>query len=300
MNIACDEKDNVWGASGFGQTIFSLDPDTGSFKNTNQVTDNGGEVYGIVPIKDRVYLTAYIGCMHIVYYPDKPWSQEDNTNPNTFRLFSSEGYARPEGRSIIGPDGNIYTGLMANYGVYGGAVTKLCIDTNETAIWENKINDYAIGGIFADRKYVYAITCGQGNGMPTRDVPTYVFRLDCDLNLVESIDCGKKYFAGAAMLDGVVCVACYDGEENKQYLWYSSDNFKTIKKIPVDFRISGLIVVPKKNMFVFSTENRMGKLDCDGNFEFIYEFERYVNRICSAPSGRVFASCEEQVFECEF
>ena len=56
----------IWGSCEFGQTIFRYDPQTGESENSCGVTNAGGEVYGMVPLDGKLYLSSYAGGDHIV------------------------------------------------------------------------------------------------------------------------------------------------------------------------------------------------------------------------------------------
>jgi len=295
--LVCDEKDKVWVSSGFGQVVTSLDPDTGDFVNTNNVTNNGGEVYGIVPYGDRLYFTAYNGGIHIVYYPDKEWNQEENINPNTFRLINKEGYIRPDTRSHIGPGGYIYTGFTADYGVYGGAVTKIDPETNEVTLWENKVNNHGISFLFFDKEYVYAATTTGGNGLPPRpELPTYVFKLDKDLNLVGYENIGKTYFYGKVYHDGKIYLTVANGI--KRYLVIAEEGMERyeLKELSGISYPTNLNYVNGK--LIFSDGNNAYSMNLDGSgLELFAVTEKRIHNMAATKSGRIFVSCEEKVFE---
>ncbi|MFC3768232.1 hypothetical protein [Paenibacillus sp. GCM10012303] len=168
--LVSDEAGGIWGACGFGQTIFHYDPLTGSAWNSSSVCDSGGEVYGMVFVDGKLYLTAYVGGDHIVYDPAQPWDQLNNRNPQSLRALRPD-YIRPEGRSVIGPDGGIWTGWSAKYGTYAGALSRIDPVTLEVDSWSHPIaNDQQVAGVAADDRYVYFTTNGGASGLPYRDV----------------------------------------------------------------------------------------------------------------------------------
>ncbi len=296
--ITCDANGKLWGSSGFGQTICSLDPDTGEFMNTNVVTNNGGEVYGIVPLEDRIYLTAYAGGMHIVYYPDKEWNQEDNINPNTFRLLSGDGYIRPETRSYMGPGGYIYTGFLASYGVYGGALTRIDPETNEVLLWKNTENDCGITSLFFDSKYIYAVTTTRGNGLPPRNgVPTYVMKLDRNFNVIETKSFDNFNLLGKDFVNGKVYLGIF--AEGKSYLVTGDDGMEsyTLKEIS-DLRLDNLTNLCGTDKLIFHSGNRIYTMDFDGgNITPVCEADERITHFTVSRNGRVFFACQSKVFE---
>ncbi len=166
--LTSDENGIIWGSCGFGQTIFSFNPATKKYWNSSSVCNNGGEVYGMVFAKAKLFLTAYVGGDHIVYEPQKEWSQLDNVNPETLTSVSP-ALIRPTGRSVAGPDGNIWTGWSAKYGTYGGGLS--CVDavTHEVKSWYDPVPHQAVAGLASDDRYLYFTTNGQASGLSYND-----------------------------------------------------------------------------------------------------------------------------------
>lgn len=183
MTLAIDENDTIWGSCEFGQTIFSYEPNTHVSYNTAAVADAGGEVYGIVPIKDKLYLTSYVGGDHILYQPHLPWNQHDNINPKLLGSVAPD-MVRPHGKSVLGPDGNVWTGWCASYGVYGGGFTRINTKTEEVTSWFPYIKDQAIECLHADSNYLYAITSGEASGLPHKEDSYYILCLDSNCQIV--------------------------------------------------------------------------------------------------------------------
>ena len=168
LTVAPDGK--LWGACGFGQTIFSYDPATGDYWNSNAVCDQGGEVYGMAFAHDHLYLSAYSGGDHVVYDPTQPWDQVNNRNPLTLEKVGPS-LIRPEANSVIGPDGHFWTGWMAEYGRYGGGISRIDTQSGAMTVWQEPIPGQAIVGLAADQRYLYFTTGGSGNGLSPKVEP---------------------------------------------------------------------------------------------------------------------------------
>ena len=168
FTVTGDGKGKIWGSSGFGQTIFSYDPDNGEAWNSLTVTDIGGEVYGMRFIDGLLYLSAYSGGDHVVYDPSKEWNQRGNVNPKTLESVSPK-LIRPNGGSAVGPDGAFWTGWMAGYGAYGGGISRIDPATHEMTCWHDPVEGQAISSIEADERYIYFVTCGEANGLPYKE-----------------------------------------------------------------------------------------------------------------------------------
>ncbi len=165
-----DERGRIWGSSGFGTTIFWVDPSNGDLWNSSGVVDSGGEVYGMAFVDGRLFMSAYAGGDHAVYDPDAPWDQLGNVNPRTLASVAP-GLIRPSGRSVIGPDGNFWTGWMARYGARGGGLTRIDVRTLAMTCWTEPFREQALEGLAADDQYVYAVTGPSANGLPEHRDP---------------------------------------------------------------------------------------------------------------------------------
>lgn len=170
--VIADAQGVLWGSSGFGQTIFRYDPKDESFWNSGAVCDAGGEVYGMAFVGDELFMTAYAGGDHIVYRPSEPWDQYGNVNPRTLRSVGPE-LIRPHGKSVVGPDGGIWTGWTANYGVYGGGLSRIDPVTKEVQSWYDPVPGQPIESLAADESRLYFTTGTGGNGLPARDEPCH-------------------------------------------------------------------------------------------------------------------------------
>ena len=173
----------LWGSTSFGQTIFSFYTTSGEYINSQTVCDKSGEVYGMRFSGNRLFMSAYSGGDHIVYDTDKPWDQFNNVNPKTLESVSPE-LIRPTGRSIIGPDGNFWTGWSAKYGVYGGGIARVCVDTLEMKCWYDPVPQQGISWIGCDDEYIYFTTNGSANGLPTKQEPFYLVMCDTDGRII--------------------------------------------------------------------------------------------------------------------
>ncbi len=172
LTIAADAHGRIWGSSGFGQTIFRFDPATGESWNSPVVTFSSGEVYGIAPVGERLFLACYSGGNHVVYDPRLPWNQLDNVNPRTLAAVGP-ALIRPAAKSVVGPDGHVWTGWMARYGVYGGGLSRVATDTLEVSSWSDPVPEQAIAGLAADDRHLYFVTSGSANGLRDREVPLH-------------------------------------------------------------------------------------------------------------------------------
>lgn len=182
MTIAAAD-DVLWGSAENGQTIFRYVPRTGEFENTRCVANAGGEVYGLVPLDGKLFMSSYVGGDHIVYDPAKPWDQHGDVNP---RLLASVApkMVRPHAKSVLGPDGGIWTGWYANYGTYGGGVTRIDPADGEVSSWFDLIPGQAIEHIAAGRDALFIVTSGEASGMGARKDCFHLAKLNTQCRIV--------------------------------------------------------------------------------------------------------------------
>ncbi|WP_127587175.1 hypothetical protein [Paenibacillus koleovorans] len=170
FTLTTDPEGTVWGSCGFGQTIFSYDPVRDEHWNSATVCNAGGEVYGMLFVGGKLYMSAYVGGDHIVYDPKQPWDQLSNANPRMLKSVSPD-FVRPEGRSVLGPDGGIWTGWSAKYGTYGGALSRIDVENHGVDVWTDPLhNDQQVCGLTADGQYLYFTTNGGASGLGYKQV----------------------------------------------------------------------------------------------------------------------------------
>ncbi|HBN82779.1 MAG TPA: hypothetical protein DDZ89_02945 [Clostridiales bacterium] len=199
LGLAYDGKGKIWGSSGFGQTIFSYDTQTGEYFNTIEVANAGGEVYGICPVEDRLYLTSYCGGEHTVYYPNMPWNKGEN--PKTIEELRPR-YIRPHSKSVIGADGYVWTGWWADYGTYGGAISKIDVQTDQVTIYESPVPDQGIESIVAGTNGIIFSTTGHGNGLPSRNIPLWLVKMNYTGETLWKKEYDVKYGIGPMAIVG--------------------------------------------------------------------------------------------------
>jgi hypothetical protein len=157
----------LWGGPHFGQTLFWLDPQTKKFYNTGTVCDAGGEVYDVAFLAGKIYTASYAGGDITCYDPSLPWDQWDLKNPKPVAKVGP-AYIRPTGGILAGTDGKLYSGWMAKYGTYGGAVAVTDPATGQTDLIENPLGAQGIVGLALDRGLAYVGTTLEANGLPEK------------------------------------------------------------------------------------------------------------------------------------
>jgi len=192
------EDRRVYGSAEVGNTIFWYDPRTGESRNTGQVTDTSGEVYGICGYEGRLYMASYTWAVVTVFDPRRPWGPgvEEEGNPRTIGRIGHDQY-RPVGGIHPGPRGLLVVGTAPNYGMSGGAFTLIDPETERMRVYRNRVPGGTVNEFATDGDVLF----GYGGGeffVFDPDVDDIVFR--------ERMSGGPMAFAG-----GKLYMACEDG-----------------------------------------------------------------------------------------
>lgn len=183
-NMAADPEGTLWYAANFGQTMGCYNPKTDAYWNSRPIAQAGGEPYGIVPYKGKIYFTCYVGGDHIVYDPKQPWNQFEDVNPKNLGSVAPL-MIRPESGSVMGSDKRIWTGWCAKYGAYGGGISRLDPETGKLDYWFDLVPEQCIGHIAAGRKHIYALSHWMANGMVCRQNDAFtLLKLDTEGNIL--------------------------------------------------------------------------------------------------------------------
>jgi hypothetical protein len=290
--LLSDAQGTLWGSSAFGQTIFSYDPDSGTLWNSHTVCDQGGEVYGMVFVDHRLFMAAYSGGDHVVFDPQAPWDQVTNVNPRTLQSVAP-AYIRPEGRSVVGPDGHVWTGWMARYGLYGGAISRVNVATLEVTLWENLVSAQALMWIAADANYLYFTTGGAANGLPLKEEP-FAF---CVLSTAGEIVHQHTFAAGRK--PGRIAAAAgsiYVAVDNE--LWpFTPSTLTWGQPHAVNAAITSLLPLAKGALLIFAGQN-VWRLVGDQLVE-LGQLPGPVGAATQTPGGRVFVASGIDLYHLE-
>lgn len=292
----------IWGSSENGQTIFCYDPRSGELSNTNCVANAGGEVYGMVPLDGKLYMTAYIGGDHIVYDPTAPWDQRNNINPKSLRSVAPQ-MVRPHAKSVLADDGGIWTGWYANYGSYGGGISRIDPQTQEVTSWFDVMPGQAIEHIAAGEGCLYVITSGEASGMSARDDQFCLLKLDYQANILNTYQFCKGITLRrlAVHTDSIIVTTMNQSHDQSALAIINRDSFTLAQTIPTgdyNHQASELLIHENK-LFVFN------------NFEvLLYALpQMHLTDRCNAPvwcgsstvdaQGRVYCALRRELYRLE-
>ncbi len=284
LTITADEAGNIWGAAGFGQTIFRHEPDTRTSWNSQVVTDNSGEVYGMAFAHGRLYLATYSGGDHVVYDPASEWGQLDNSNPVTLESVSPR-LIRPSGKSVVGPDGHVWSGWMAAYGVYGGGLSKIDVDTHEMSCWYDPVPEQAVMSVAADATSLYFITGGQANGLAPKTVEPHFVVWDCTGRITwqHEFDIGTSLTSVAATGGDYVAIAIGDAVQ-----FYRPASQRLDRPIPVGAPIRYVASLPDGCIAAFSEDHVWRIVPTTGQVEDVGDTPGRVNSMAVTAAGVIY------------
>jgi len=295
--LRCDEKGILWGGSTFGQTLCWLDPKTRKYENTSTISNAGGEVYDVAFHDGKVYSVAYVRGEVGMYDPGKPWDQLTNTNPKMIASLTGQGYIRPIAGVMVGPDGKLYSGWMAKYGTYGGAVAITDPETGETRLIENPLGKMAVSGLAVDEKYAYVGTDLNGNGLPSQK------GISAKFGMIE-LATGKVEFEQTSAEWTNVMVPGYDGQSGRAIV---SVNWKLrlfdVKKrefieLPED--TPGYLChscVLRDGRLYYTSDKSIVCLDVrTGKHEILAQAPAKSSNVALGPSGTVYFSSGPDVY----
>jgi hypothetical protein len=166
--LAPDNARNIWGGPPLGQTLFMMNRDNGIGTNTDVVVDSGGQVYGMAFIGEMGFGVSYSNGDIFKLDPNAAWYQYDGKNPVVIASLGARGYIRPVAGMRLGPGNKLYSGWMAQYGVYGGAVAVTDPATGATDLIENPFGKQTVSGLALDDAYIYIGTSLEANGLPAK------------------------------------------------------------------------------------------------------------------------------------
>ncbi len=300
--LKADPQGRVWGGPHFGQTLFHYDPKTKETVNTGAVCDLSGEIYDVTFLDGKTFAASYSGGDITVYDPDIPWDQWGLRNPKPLSNVRQEGYIRPTAGITVGKDGYLYSGWMARYGVYGGALVRTLPETGEQEVYVDPLGPRAIYSmdVLADRVYLGTSLSANGLGNATGPVSIGIW------DTVKKKLIKQRYFEGpnqvghiAAFPEGVVLSL-----GGVRLLILDAQTLETKVEIPLNgggisnFRFHS----NRKTGEVWLTR---GKRVCllsvgEGRLETVATLDRSLSNVTQDPQGNVYVSMGAEILRLMF
>jgi hypothetical protein len=294
--LRLDSKGRLWGGPPFGQTLFWMDTRTQQTVNTGTICNAGGEVYDVAFVNDKVYAVAYAGGDIVQYDPESPWDQWNNVNPRVIASVGEKGYIRPTAGVVAATDGRLYSGWMAKYGVYGGAVVITDPATGQTQLIENPLGEQAVEGLAVDERFIYVGTSLGANGLPNKTGESARFGV---------IDKATKKVVFQREFEGASGVRTFWLDTRTKRLAFSVDGklylfdtatreFTPVSNAPkVGSRIIGL----GDGRAYYSSGKTIVQLDMKaGATEDVVELPAGVSNVAVGRDGTLYASCGADIY----
>ena len=295
--LRLDNVGRLWGGPSFGQTLFWMDTRTGNTVNTGTVCDSGGEVYDVAFRDGKVYAVAYSGGDIIRYDPEAPWDQWNNVNPRVIASVGEKGYIRPTAGVLLGADGNLYSGWMAKYGVYGGAVALTDPSTGDTELIENPLGEQAVEGLAVDERFIYVGTSLGANGLPDKRGEWARFGV---------LDKATKQVVFRREWEGASGVRTFWLDTRTGRLALSVDGrlrlFDTLSRQFIDTpegtpRVGSRIVGLCDGKAFYASGKTLVQLQMDtGKVEAIADLPAAVSNVAVGKDGTLYASCGAEIY----
>lgn len=289
--LRVDPKGTLWGGPTFGQTLWHMDPKTGKTVNTSTVCDSGGEVYDVAFADGKLYAVAYAGGDIIEYDPAQPWDQWNHKNPRVIADVGDRGYIRPEGGVSLGPDGKLYTGWLAKYGTYGGAVSITDPRTGANELIENPLGEQGVLRVISDGSFAYAGSTLAANGLPNKTGEFARFGV---------IDLATKQTVFQREFDKVcgVHVLAYDPQSKRvvlsdgEKMMLFDTSVRGFVDLPQVANANGRsVAVPGDGTVVYASDNKVVRLDIrTGKATTIASAMGSVGNVACGPKGELYIS----------
>ncbi|MDP6779999.1 MAG: hypothetical protein QGI83_24805 [Candidatus Latescibacteria bacterium] len=292
-----DAQDWIWGGPIFGQTLFCLDTQSGEFENTNTVCDAGGEVYDVTFLDGKVYTASYSGGDIACYDPSRPWDQWNHLNPRPLAKLGPD-YIRPIAGIWVGSGDKLYSGWMAKYGTYGGAVAITDPGTGETRRIENPLGEQAVAGLGVGERDLFVGTSLGANGLGEKEGESPSFGV-IDIETGEATF--RHTFEGASSVSPVR----YDAETGLvvmgvkgRALVFDPDNPGTPVELSEDVPdLRGEVAAPGDGHLYYGNGKALYALDLkEGKAEKIAELAADITHVAVGTDGSIYVACYTEVF----
>jgi hypothetical protein len=183
----------VYGSSYQIAQFYELNLDTRESTCHGNPFVSGGQLYSILPYSStKIYFVSYPHSDIITYDPTQPWDTGDDdkadtsgTNPLYIGEIGDE-QTRPED-IILGPDGYVYIVNVPEYGIVGGALTKLNPTTDTWTNYRNIVDTQSlvtICNIAGNDTLIAGGTSGRVTGYSESIGPAKLFLWDTSLDTV--------------------------------------------------------------------------------------------------------------------
>ncbi|MGA7304649.1 MAG: hypothetical protein WBW88_07225 [Rhodothermales bacterium] len=163
---------SVLGGTYINQGFFQYFPEPQRMWSPGRSVEFPGQIDDIVYLNGKAYLGHYTKARFSVLNLNTAWNpgNEVDSNPKILGSIHQDQDRVPHG--IVGPDGNIYFGTIAEYGRLGGALVMLDPATDSLAVHRNIVKDQSVYALVSDNdRLLYGTTSVRG-GLGARPAAT--------------------------------------------------------------------------------------------------------------------------------
>lgn len=131
--VATGPDGKVYGSTAMPLEMFVHDPIAKTNASLGNPTPVNGEIYSMVPWREKLYVCAYPGAYLSAYDPARPFRFGTNATDNPRGLgYLGDGHLRP--RAIaLGQNNRLYIGSLPPYGELGGALAVFDLEAGRVA-----------------------------------------------------------------------------------------------------------------------------------------------------------------------
>jgi outer membrane protein assembly factor BamB len=295
--LKVDPLNRIWVGSPIGSTIFCVDSQN---QKTTEISDVGRQVGDVTFLNSKIYAASYSAGDITEYNPNEKWDEWNGTNP---RLIATVGsaYIRPTGGIVSARNGLLYSGWMARYAKYGGAVAITNPDRNgATEILENPLGQQAIAGLAVDRRFIYVGTSIRGNGLPLKNGESAKFGM-IDLNskkLLFSHTFEKAVQVGAIVYETQTDIVAMVVTRQIHIFNPNTKQFLTNLFTEVPEVTSNSLASGENGIIYYGSQNSLWSINLQSaKLEKIIEMPSSISHITTSKNEMIYVACGANLFK---
>jgi streptogramin lyase len=236
FRIGMGPDGRLYGSTAMPIHFFQVHPASNTLNEMGEM--GGGEFYAFLRYGDYLLGAAYSGRSPLmVYDPRKPFEpgRAAGANPLLVEYGGQVASWRPQAM-IAGPDGRIYLGAVAGYGMLGGPLTVWDPATNQVESFHHLVKNQSVVSLAAADGLIVGGTTviGGGGSHPTeKEAKLFVWDPSTKRTLLETVP-----VPGATQIDNLITVpggTIYGMAANKTLFVFDPRTRQVIQTMPLPF-----------------------------------------------------------------